>query len=124
MNPAPGGLLGEAERHGRGFVEREGERGADWELLLGADVGELATPMYDAFTAKPLNGAPVNAIPANVNLLTRNTPAAPWVALSQGLNLARPDQVPQQQLDSILWKSVHGVSSTPPPRGPNASSGE
>jgi YVTN family beta-propeller protein len=84
----------------------------------------LATPMYDAFTAKPLNGAPVNAIPANVNLLTRNTPAAPWVALSQGLNLARPDQVPQQQLDSILWKSVHGVSSSPPPPGPNASSGE
>jgi len=36
----------------------------------------LATPMYDAFTSRPLNSAPVDVVPATVDLLKRNTPAA------------------------------------------------
>jgi hypothetical protein len=42
------------------------------------------------------------------------------VALSAGLDLAKVDTVPQRVLDSILWKSVYGLDSTPPPPGPNA----
>ena len=80
----------------------------------------LATPMYDAFTSRPLNSAPVDVIPANVNLLTRNTSAAPWAALSSRLPLGETDAVPQWKLDAILWKSVYGAKSTPPPPGPNA----
>ena len=80
----------------------------------------LATPMYDAFTSEPLNSAPVDVVPANINLLTMNTQAAPWAALSAGLELAQVDAVPQRVLDSILWKSVYGLDSTPPPPGPNA----
>jgi len=64
----------------------------------------------------------VVAIPANIDLLTRNTPAAPWAALSSRLPLAEVDAVPQWQLDAILWKSVYGVNSTPPPPGPDADS--
>ena len=30
------------------------------------------------------------------------------------------DTVPQSVLDGILWKSVHGAQSDPPPAGPNA----
>ena len=76
--------------------------------------------MYDVFTCEPLNAAPVDAIAANIDLLTYNTAAAPWVALSAGLSLDRLDSVPQMALDSILWKTVHGLDSTPPPPGPNA----
>jgi DNA-binding beta-propeller fold protein YncE len=80
----------------------------------------LATPMYDAFTTQPLNAAPVDAIPANIDLLSRNTTAAPWAAVSSSLPLGKVDAVPQSVLDAILWKSVHGAKSTPPPPGPNA----
>ena len=74
--------------------------------------------MYDAFTSRPLNAEPVDAIPARVDLLQRNTPAAPWAALSSRLPLEELDGVSQAQLDAILWKSVYGANSTPPPRGP------
>ena len=80
----------------------------------------LATPMYDAFSSRPLNSAPVDAIPAKVDLLERNTAAAPWAAVSNSLPLGRTDAVPQARLDAILWKSVHGAGSMPPPPGPNA----
>ena len=94
------------------------------ELIMGMNPlslnDALASPMYDAFTSEPLNSAPVDAIPANIDLLTMNSPAAPWVALSAGLPLGELDAVPQQVLDAILWKTVHGLNSTPPPPGPNA----
>ena len=76
--------------------------------------------MYDAFTSRPLNSAPVDAIPVGINLLARNTAAAPWAAASNRLPLGDVDAVPQEQLDAILWKSVYGARSTPPPPGPNA----
>jgi len=66
----------------------------------------------------------VDAIPAKVDLLTRNTAAAPWAALSNRLPLDEVDAVPQAQLDAILWKSVHGADSVQPPPGPNAEKGE
>jgi hypothetical protein len=85
----------------------------------------LATPLYDAFSSRPDNSAPVDAITANAGvLLQRNTPAAPWAAVSNSLPLGRTDAVPQRQLDAILWKSVHGADSVPPPPGPNAEKDE
>jgi phospholipase C len=80
----------------------------------------LATPMYDAFTSQALNSAPVDVIPANVDLLSYNTTASPWAVQSSRLPLGEVDRVSQRQLDEILWKSVHGENSTPPPPGPNA----
>ena len=98
------------------------------ELIMGVKALSLndaeASPMYDVFTSKPLNSAPVNAIPAKINLLERNTPAAPWANLSSQLPFGEVDQVPQVVLDAILWSSVYGLQSTPPPPGPNANAGE
>ena len=94
------------------------------ELIMGMKAlslnDALATPMYDAFTSEPLNSAPVDVIPAKVPLLERNTQAAPWAAVSNRLALDKLDAVPQWQLDAILWKSVYGADSTPPPPGPGA----
>jgi len=94
------------------------------ELILGMKPltlnDALATPMYDAFTAKALNNPPVTAIPSRVNLLTRNGPGAPDSMWSSTLALGQPDQVPQSTLDQILWHSVFGANSTPPPPGPGA----
>jgi YVTN family beta-propeller protein len=94
------------------------------ELIIGMDPLSLndamATPMYDVFTSEPLNSGPVDAIVPAIDLLERNTPASPWAAQSSLLSLARVDSVPQWQIDEILWKSVYGADSTPPPPGPNA----
>jgi phospholipase C len=80
----------------------------------------LATPMYSVFTGTPVNSAPVTAIVPDVNLLNYNTTAAPDSPWSSRLALDKPDQVSQADLDQILWHSVHGADSTPPPVGPNA----
>jgi hypothetical protein len=95
------------------------------ELIMGMrplGLGDqLATPMYDAFTAQP-NLAPYSAIPAKVDLLARNPSgtagARASARLPQGL-----DEIPQREMDALLWKSVHGWNSTPPPPGPNAVAG-
>lgn len=81
----------------------------------------LAAPMYDAFAPTRVNAEPVSAITPKLDLLQRNTPAAPWATQSQALQLEKPDRVPQATLDRILWKSVHGAASEPPPPGPGAS---
>ena len=94
------------------------------ELIMGMKALSLndavASPMYDAFTDKPLNSEPVDAIPAKVDLLQRNGPGAPWAAVSRSLPLDKVDAVPQSTLDAIIWKSVYGADATPPPPGPNA----
>ena len=94
------------------------------ELIIGMEPftinDTLATPLYDAFSPTPVNLEPVDAIVPDVNLLEMNTPASPWAAESSSLNLGATDSVPQAALDAILWHSVHGVDSAPPPPGPNA----
>jgi hypothetical protein len=80
----------------------------------------LANPMYNVFSPTPVNSAPINNIPTKIPLLKRNTPASPYAAESSRLPLATPDLLPQGELDAIIWHSVYGVNSTPPPPGPNA----
>jgi hypothetical protein len=95
------------------------------ELIMGMrplGLGDrLATPMYDAFQATP-DDAPYTAIPAKISLLERNPSSGPGAdasaRLPQGL-----DEIPQREMDALLWKSIHGWKSTPPPPGPNAVAG-
>jgi hypothetical protein len=77
--------------------------------------------MYDAFDADASdNSEPYDAIVPNVDLLERNTAASPNARLSERLPLEFTDRTPQRILDRILWQSVHGGASEPPPPGPNA----
>ncbi len=81
----------------------------------------LAVPLYRAFTSEALNDNPYNAIVPNVDMTETNTASSPAAARSAKLPLGTPDQVPQEELDRILWKYVHGQHAVPPPPGPNAS---
>lgn len=94
------------------------------EIIIGMNPLSLndavATPMYDAFDSKLLNPEPFDAIVPNVNLQERNTPASPWADVSSKLALNKLDATPQRLIDAILWKSVYGANSEPPPPGPNA----
>ncbi|MEI7780112.1 MAG: alkaline phosphatase family protein, partial [Actinomycetes bacterium] len=95
------------------------------EMMIGMDPltlnDALATPMYDAFTSTAGNSAPYTAIQPNVPMLEMNTAASPGSEWSASLDLGAPDQVSQATLDAILWKSVKGAGSSPPPPGPGAS---
>jgi DNA-binding beta-propeller fold protein YncE len=88
----------------------------------------LATPLYDAFISgseKPeVEGTRFLAIQPGQSLTAVNPDNAPSASLSMQLPWDVTDTVPQRIADQILWRSVHGAGSTPPPAGPNASDEE
>jgi phospholipase C len=94
-----------------------------FELILGMKPlglhDALATPMYDAFTAKPDNAEPFTYVPAKVPLVEYNPAGTPGARAAARLPKCL-DCVPQHVLDRLLWRSVHGWRSQPPPPGPNA----
>jgi len=81
----------------------------------------LGVPLYDAFASRPSNSAAYNAIVPNVDMTATNPNTARNRRAAGGLNLVTLDQVPQRQLDAMLWHYRHGFNSQPPPPGPNAS---
>jgi len=82
----------------------------------------LATPLYDAFSATPVNPDPISVLTPSVDMLEMNQPGAPWAQASKDLKLGNTDEASQVALDAILWHSVYGVDSVPPAPGPNAAS--
>jgi hypothetical protein len=97
------------------------------ELILGMQPLSIydanAAPMYDVFTATADNTA-YNAITPERSLTALNAADAPNAALSAALPFDRPDAVPQEIAERILWQSVYGKDSEPPPPGPHASAAE
>ncbi|MCU1587970.1 MAG: beta-propeller repeat protein [Frankiales bacterium] len=95
------------------------------ELILGMHplgLGDsLATPMYAAFSHKPVNAKPYSAVVPIQNRMALNSPHAPGAAASARMDFRTPDAVSQRDLDAVLWQSVHGEQSSPPPPGPGAS---
>jgi DNA-binding beta-propeller fold protein YncE len=93
------------------------------ELILGMKplglFDQLATPMYDAFQGAPANDAPVPYVPAKHNLLEYNPRTGPGARASARLPKCL-DCSSQRDVDRLLWMSVHGLDSEPPPPGPNA----
>jgi DNA-binding beta-propeller fold protein YncE len=81
----------------------------------------LAVPLYDAFDGTAQNKDPYTAISPNIPIDERNTESSPAAAASKQMNFRKLDSMPQNALDAVLWKSVHGQNSQPPPPGPNAS---
>jgi hypothetical protein len=97
------------------------------ELILGMKPlglwDELATPMYAAFQATPTNNEPYQALVPAQSRSETNSTSAPNASQSRSLQLEHTDETPQHTLDRILWQSVHGARSEPPPPGPNAEQG-
>ena len=95
------------------------------ELILGMrplGFGDaLASPMYAAFSGKPVNLAPYRALVPAQDRWALNTARSPGAAASSRMDFRTPDAIPQRELDAVLWQSVHGAQSNPPPPGPGAS---
>jgi hypothetical protein len=83
----------------------------------------LAVPLYDAFDGTAQNTEPYTAIAPTIPIDERNTAASPGATASRRMNFRKLDSMPQRQLDSVLWKSIHGANAVPPPPGPNAAGG-
>jgi hypothetical protein len=99
------------------------------ELLLGLPAmnqyDAVASPILD-WESSPRNDSPYQVLPpakkwiADVNP-PRNPRHAVSAALSQlmqrsaEMDFSRADQAPADQLNEIIWKSVKGVDSIPPP---------
>jgi DNA-binding beta-propeller fold protein YncE len=96
-----------------------------FELVLGMNplnlFDALAVPMYNAFAPTRVNPEPYNAIVPNVNMTARNADTAQNRRVMRPLNAEKLDSNPQHEVDKVLWWSVHGFDSKPPPPGPNAS---
>ena len=94
------------------------------ELVIGMKPLNLfdatAVPMYDAFDSDPSdNSEPYEAItPARRPARAQHRRRRRTRALSERLPLEFTDRTPQRILDRILWQSVHGADSEPPPPGP------
>jgi DNA-binding beta-propeller fold protein YncE len=97
------------------------------ELILGMNPlgfqDALGVPMYDAFQATPANSDPYAFIPSRINLLEKNPATGPGARESSRLPTGT-DRILQEEMDRLLWKSIHGWRSTPPPPGPNAQRGQ
>jgi DNA-binding beta-propeller fold protein YncE len=88
------------------------------ELLLGVEpmskYDALATPMSAAFTRTP-NLRPYTALPPAVSLDARNAANAPMARESLAIDFSKPDRIPMQLMNEILWKNVKGADREPPP---------
>jgi len=94
------------------------------ELILGMQPLSIydanAAPMYDAFNTTA-DDSTYNAITPERSLTAINPADAANAELSAAMPFNRPDLVPQEISDRILWQSVYGKDSPPPRPGPNAS---
>jgi YVTN family beta-propeller protein len=87
------------------------------ELILGVEpmskYDALATPMSAAFVQTP-NLRPYTALAPAVSLFERNGADAPMARESLAIDFSKPDRIPMQLMNEILWKSVRGAKSEMP----------
>jgi len=87
------------------------------ELILGlppmSQYDAAAQPFYECFTNKP-DLTPFDAKPAEVDLNVRNIAVNESSRRSESFNLAEEDEVPDLDLNEVVWKYVKGENSTMP----------
>ncbi|MCW3089969.1 MAG: beta-propeller repeat protein [Ferruginibacter sp.] len=87
------------------------------ELIFGlppmSQYDAAATPLYDCFTSTP-DFTPYSHKAAKVDLDTRNITNNQSAEISASFNLAKEDEVPDLELNRVIWKSVKGEDSVMP----------
>lgn len=87
------------------------------ELILGlppmSQYDTAALPMYECFTATP-DLSPFKAIPAKVDITSRNVAINKSSKQSDGFNLKKEDAAPDLALNEVIWKSVKGEDAVMP----------
>lgn len=87
------------------------------ELILGlppmTQYDAAATPMWRCFT-KTADSTGFASLPSNVNLTEVNPGGTKLAALARGLNFTEVDRVPDELMNAMLWKAVHGENARVP----------
>jgi len=87
------------------------------ELILGlppmSQYDAAALPFYACFTNNP-NFAPFKLLPAQVSLDSRNVAVNKSSKRSELFNLAKEDEVPDRDMNEVIWKSVKGEDAIMP----------
>ena len=82
------------------------------ELLLGlppmTQHDAAAPPMVNAFMSKP-DLAGFTAMPAKIDLMTKNLPQGYGAAASVAMDFSEYDRIDEDALNRILWHSIKGV---------------
>ena len=88
------------------------------ELILGlppmSQYDASATPMYAAFQPTP-TATPFVHVAPRVSIDEKNPPAAWGADASRRMDFSAPDRAPEGELNEILWRSIRGAASDPPP---------
>ena len=72
-----------------------------------------ATPMWRCFSAKP-NKTVFTSLPSNINLKDVNPGGTKLAAMAKGLNFSAIDSVPDELMNTMLWKSIKGENAKQP----------
>jgi len=75
---------------------------------------DRAPSLLSEFNSKPSSEVYACRHP-QVSLEERNTPHAPGAKDSARWNFDGPDRAPSLQLNRVIWQSVKGAESEPPP---------
>jgi hypothetical protein len=83
------------------------------ELLLGlppmTQHDAAAIPMVNSFMAKP-DPSGFTALPARIDLMTRNPPQGYGAAISARMDFRDYDRIDEDALNRILWHSIKGAA--------------
>lgn len=87
------------------------------ELILGlppmSQYDAAATPMWNCFSSTP-DLTPYDFVPAQVDINARNDENNDAAKLSATFDLSKPDDVPDQELNEVIWQSVKGETAVMP----------
>lgn len=87
------------------------------ELILGlppmTQYDAAATPMWRCFNKTP-DATVFNSLPSNINLNEVNPGGTKLAAMARGLNFSEVDRVPDDIMNTMLWKSIKGENAKVP----------
>lgn len=87
------------------------------ELILGlppmSQYDAAAVPFYECFTGK-VNNEPFKVLPVRVDMNARNIAVNKSSRRSEFFNLAKEDQVPDRDMNEVIWKSIKGENAIMP----------
>lgn len=72
-----------------------------------------ATSMWRCFSKIP-DPTPFRSFPSNINLNELNPKGTKLAAMAKGLDFTGVDRVPDEIMNTMLWKAIKGENATAP----------
>ena len=87
------------------------------ELILGlppmTQYDAAATPMWRCFSKTP-DAMPFTSLPSNINLTEVNPSGTALAAMAKGLDFSEIDRVPDEIMNTMVWKAIKGEHAPVP----------